>query len=54
MHMHIETSAMLALAVIGHAWIMRIDGPARWRNAAAWAFALLVTLVLLITGLVVR
>jgi len=52
--MHIESTAVLALAVIGHAWISRVQGPAVVVNAVAWAFALLVTLVLLITGLVVR
>ena len=54
MHMHLETSAILALAVIGHAWIMRVEGPALWRNVAAWVFALFVTIVLLVARLVVR
>lgn len=52
--MHIETTAVLALAVIGHAWISRVQGPPVVVNAVAWAFALLITLVLVITGLVTR
>lgn len=52
MHMHIETMAV-ALAIIGHAWVSRVEGPAKLRNAVAWVFALLVTLVLII-GLVAR
>lgn len=52
--MHIETSAILALAVIAHAWITRIEGPPRVRNLVAWVMASLLTIVLLITGLVVR
>jgi hypothetical protein len=52
--MHIETGAVLALAVVGYAWIARIQAPAKIVNAVAWAFALIVTLVILITGVVVR
>lgn len=52
--MHIETGAVLALAVIGHAWITRVQGPPAVVNAVAWVFALLITLVLVITGLVLR
>ena len=54
MHMHIESTAVLALAIVGHAWIMRVQAPAVVVNAVAWAFALLITLVALIAGLVVR
>lgn len=52
--MHIESGVVLALAVIGHAWITRVQGPPQVVNAVAWLFALLITLVLLVTGLVMR
>ena len=54
MRMHIDTSILLALAVVGFAWIGRLQAPPRWINAAAWTFSLLITLVILITGLVGR
>jgi len=49
--MHIETSAILGIAIVGHAWISRVQGPAVVINAVAWVFALLVTLVLLVTAM---
>lgn len=52
--MTIEAGAVLALAVLAHAWITRVQGPPAIVNAVAWAMAVLLTLVLLITGLVVR
>lgn len=52
--MHIETTATLALAVIAHAWITRVQGPPVVVNAVAWVLSLLITLALVVTGLVVR
>ena len=50
MTMNIEHSGalLIALAIVGHAWVTRIQGPPQVVNAAGWVVSLLVLLVLLI------
>lgn len=52
--MHIESTAVVALAIVGHAWITRLEAPAAVVQTLALVFALLITLALLICGLVLR
>lgn len=47
--MSIETgaaSALIAAAILGHAWVHRISGPPQVVNAVGWVYAALVTLMI--------
>jgi hypothetical protein len=45
--MHIDITASIALAIIGHAWITRVNGPPQVVNVVAWVFGLVITVVAL-------
>ncbi len=53
--MQIETTGIaLALAVIAHAFIHRIQGPPVVLNVVAWVMTILLVIVVVFGGLVVR